>query len=370
MWVDKTYEYIPDEVAVFPLVRVRRERVLKAPGQVLVRIGQFVQPHDVVARAPGHMRVHVVDVAGELGIKPKVALKTILVEPGQTVKERDILARQKGVFRRREVSSPVSGRVILVDDRGRVLIQVAAEGETLRAGLQGKVINLMPRFGVVIESVGAFVQGVWGNGKSHVGVLRVLAAGPDATVAPDRLDVSVRGSIVVAGRTVDAALLEAASKARVHGIIVGSLRPELLELAQRQEYAVVVTDGLHGRGISAPIFDILQRCDGREVVVHAAFNPGRPRVRPEILVPLPGEEEAPLFRPGRPLQAGDVVRVVAPPLFGRIGVIRTPWAGKGVLESGLEVDGCEVALSDGSVHFVALHAVERLTGAETLHAPD
>ncbi len=364
MWVDNTRQYIPDEVAVFPRVRVQHERLLKTPGQVLARIGQFVQPHDVVAQAPGRLRVHVVDVAKELDVKPKAALKAITVEPGQTVKENDLLAQQSGLFRRRKVVAPVGGRVLQVDNQGRVLLQTMAEGETLRAGLRGKVINLMPRFGVVIESTGAFVQGVWGNGQNRVGVLRVLASSPNGTVSPEQFDVSVRGNVVVAGRTVSPEVLEAATQARVQGLIVASLRPELLELARKQEYAVVVTDGVHNEGMAPPIFEILRRCDGQEVVVNAIFNPGRPRLRPEILIPEPSTEGVPVFRPGRPLQVGDVVRIVAPPLLGRVGVVRTPWAGRGILESGLEVNGCEVTLPDGSVHFVALHAVERLTGAK------
>ncbi len=364
MWADNPRQYIPDEVAVFPLVRVQRERLLKTPGQVLARIGQLVQPHDVVAQAPGHLSVRLIDVARELGVKPKAALKAITVEPGQPVKENDVLAQQKGLFRRREVVAPASGRVLLVDSQGRILLQVTTEGEILRAGLRGQVINLMPRFGVVIESTGAFVQGVWGNGKNHVGVLRVLASSPEDSVSPRQFDVSVRGNVVVAGRTVGADVLEAASQARVHGLIVASLRPELLELARQQEYAVVVTDSVHNVGMAPPIFEILRRYDGQEVVVNALFNPARPRLRPEIFVPIPTADEVPVFRPGRPLRAGDVVRLVTPPFLGRVGVVQNPWAGRGVLESGLEVKGCEVALPDGSVHFVALDAVERLTGVE------
>ncbi len=359
--------HVPEEVIVSPCVRVRRERMLKALGQLFVRIGQFVHPHDVVAKGPERTAVRLVDVAEEFKLKPKAALKTILVEPGQNVKEQEPLARQSGLFRRKELLAPVSGRVMEIDAQGRVVLQVMVEGETLRAGLQGKVINLMPRYGVVIESVGAFVQGVWGNGRSHVGILRLLVSAPDEMVSPEQFDVSVRGNIVVVGRTASAEVLEAAARARVHGLIMASLRPELLEVAERQDYAVVLTEGVVGTAIAAPIFDILRRHNGHEAVVHAAFHPARPRLRPDILIPLQ-VEDAPLFRPGRPLEAGDVVRLLAPPLLGKVGKVRDPWAGLGVLESGVEAQGCEVELPDGSLHFVPFHALERLSGAETLEA--
>ncbi|MDQ7029435.1 MAG: hypothetical protein Q9O62_06490 [Ardenticatenia bacterium] len=357
--------YVPEEVIVSPRVRVRRERMLRSLGQLFVRIGQLVHPHDVVAKGPGHTTIHLVDVAAELKLKPKAALKAILVEPGQTVKAEELLARQSGLFHRKELRAPVDGRVMQIDPLGRVVLQVMAEGETLRAGLQGKVINLMPRHGVVIESVGAFVQGVWGNGRSHVGILRLLASSPDDQVSPEQFDVSVRGSIVVVGRTASADVFEAAARARVHGLIMASLRPELLDVAQQQDYAVVVTEGVVGAAMAPPIFDILRRHDGHEAVVHAVFSPARPRLRPDILIPLQ-VEDAPLFHAGRPLATGDVVRLLAPPLLGKVGTVRDPWVGLGMLESGVEAEGCEVELADGSVHFVPLHAVERLTGAERL----
>jgi hypothetical protein len=61
--------YYPMESRITALTTIRRERLLPAPGQVLVNPGETVGPADAVARCqlPGEVRV--LDVSRALGVE-------------------------------------------------------------------------------------------------------------------------------------------------------------------------------------------------------------------------------------------------------------------------------------------------------------
>lgn len=49
----------------------------------------------------------------------------------------------------------------------------------LRAGIPGTVIQVVPNCGVVIQTSGGLVQGVWGNGRIDAGLLVNLMEAPE-----------------------------------------------------------------------------------------------------------------------------------------------------------------------------------------------
>ena len=78
--------YYPFETQVTPLTSVRRERILPASGDTLVRLGDRVEPMQIVARAK---------VPGEYPFSAYVALrkrlgiaKTVYVQPSAYGRDR------------------------------------------------------------------------------------------------------------------------------------------------------------------------------------------------------------------------------------------------------------------------------------------
>ena len=193
---------------ILPVTTIQRERVLPIPGRVVVRRGQKVNPVDAIAEAnlaPEHI---LLDIARGLGVRVSEIHQYIQCEAGEIVSEGDIIAGPVGVARR-VVRATQSGRVILIRG-GKVLLEVDSPPFVLRAGLQGVVTSLIPERGAIIEGTGALIQGVWGNGRIDYGLLHVLAKTPEDLLTSEPLDVSLRGSVILAGFCGEADVLQIA----------------------------------------------------------------------------------------------------------------------------------------------------------------
>lgn len=364
MWAAE--RFTPQELIVAPLVRIQRERLLSAPGLVLVQQGRTVQANDVVAQMPGRRILHMFDIGELLGLKKRPAVqKALRVQPDQLVEEGDILAEAGSVIRRKRVRAPMRGRILHIDPHGRILLETIGEEENLRAGYRGTVIGLLPRYGVVIEAIGALVQGWWGNGHTNIGVLRMGVKRPHEIMPSSRLGIGLRGMIVVAGRTVEPAFFETAAQVGIRGLIVETLRPDLLEIAARMPYSVVVLGGFHREPMAQPAFDIFNAHDGHEVIINATEPNPAERKYPEIFIPsmrADARSEATPLQLGRPFDVGDVVRVLTPPMMGRIGVITELDVDEGPSETGLELPGCRISFGKGTEMIFPYTNLERLTG--------
>lgn len=322
-----------------------------------------MRPNDVIARGTGARNLTAVDVGKRLELDVKSARKAIQVDVGQSVNTETVLAETRKLLRRRRLHAPISGRIAHIDSNGVILLETHNEEEILRAGFRGRVIDVMARFGAVIEATGALVQGVWGNGAQDIGVLRVLTPSADTSLSSELFDAGLRGAIVVAGKTVDRDVFEAAASVKIRGLVAGSLHPDLIEIAEQyaDSYSIIVTDGVNRESMAQPIFEILQDNEGREASIDARFQLGRDRLVPEIFI-WKSVETAPDVDETAPLAEGDMVRIIAPPYLGRVGTVKTLVAGRHTLDSGIEIDGCTIEFPAGDTQFVPYTNLERFTG--------
>ena len=191
-------DYYPDQIHILEMTTIRRERMLpeRAIGHVDVREGVTVNLRDVVARGRLPSRYVIVEAAQYLHLKnPDDLIDMMQVENGGTVEVKTPLAGPPGQ-RGRRLLSPVKGIVNYVGE-GRIIIQVSPEVVDLEAGLDGQVVQVEAGRGVVIETFGALVQGVWGNGKSVIAVLRPEPEAGIESLYGEDLDTQYRGAIVV-----------------------------------------------------------------------------------------------------------------------------------------------------------------------------
>lgn len=311
--------YLPQTIAT-PLTVIRRERLLPEPGEILVSKGERVEPVQVIARANVSSSFRIINVARELRVPPSKVSKHLKVEPGEKVKEGQVVAALGGLGGR-SCRSTLDG-IVTGSGGGRVLIEGYPREVELRANMYGTVSRIIGGRGVEIRTTGALVQGVWGNGEEGTGVLRLLVKERQEGLPADSIDASCRGTIIVGGSQVDQEALERAVELQVRGIICGGLASEALEVARQAPLPIVVTEGLGVVPMCSPIYRLLEGNDGREVVLNAQFQSLWGRVRPEVIVPLPAEpdaEEASGFFP--PLEVGDTVRVTQPPHLGVVGTV-------------------------------------------------
>jgi hypothetical protein len=351
--------FAADVTRVNPLAVVRRERLLPRSGEILVRRGQPVTPVQVIGRTTQAPRFTVLYGSRLLGIDAAEMNGHLQVQEGDTVEQGDVLlTRARRFGRRMLVRSPVDGTIAFIGI-GRVVIQEPTVPYELRALIEAEVAQVVPGFGVVLETVGAHIQALWDSGRDGTGKLCMLAEQPEDRLEVEQIDSSHRGAILVAGSIAHQAVLEAAQNNGVRGLILGSLPLALLQLAAGQSYPVLVTDGIGAHQMATPVFDLLGQSIERKATLFAR-NPGRPYNRPEIVIPLPASAHAEELNEPGALQPGHSVRVTHPPYLGTVGrVVRTYELARSS-DIGTRAPGADIALPDGQVAFVPYTNLDRI----------
>ena len=351
--------YYPSETQISPLTNVRRERILPVPGDVLVRLGDRVEPTQVVAQAnmPGEFRV--LAVAHLLDVAPSRIKRFLRVKVGEELREGHVIAT-RGFLNTRSVKSPIDG-VLAASGSGRVLIQAPPTPFELRAYVYGSVVNVLEERGVVIETTGALIQGTWGAGDESFGVLKSLVKGPDKPLRARDIDPSCHGTIIIGGSGLDEVVLERAEELQVRGIVTGGLAPEMISHLDHVPFPIVVTEGIGVIPMAEPIFRLLTTNDGREASISGHVRSRWGVIRPEVVIPLPAEAVSPSQAlPGSPLTVGTRVRVIRAPHLGKVGTVAKLDDRPRRVETEARVRGAELDLGIESPVFVPLANLEVL----------
>ncbi len=342
---------------ILPLTTIRRERRLPVPGKVVARKGQKVSATDTIAEAalsPSHLQL---DIARGLGVRVDDADQHIQCKPGMQVAEGDILAGPVGLTRR-VVRSPRSGRIVLVGS-GQVLLEIQGKLFELKAALSGTVASLIPERGAIVETTGALIQGVWGNGNIDSGLMNVLAKEESHTLTADQLDVSYRGSVILAGHVATEDVIKGVTELPLRGLILSSMAPELLTVALKSQIPILLLEGFGFLPMNPVAFKLLSTNSQRDVVVNAEAWDIYAGTRPEVIIPLPSSGEVPLPKDTDYFSSGQKVRVIRAPHFGEIGILQEiqPMA---VFPSGIKTDAAEVRLTNGNIAVLPLTNLEVL----------
>jgi hypothetical protein len=338
------------------LTSIMRERLLPISGIVLVRLNQKVNPNDVIAEANWAREHILLDVARILGVSSNMADRLVKCKVDDRLAANTEIAVGKGLFSR-SVVTPREGRVVVVGG-GQVLMEAGESKIELRAGITGTVIETIPNRGAVIQTAGALIQGVWGNGRIDSGLLVNLAEKPDGILTAGRLDVSMRGFVILGGMVKDAEPLKAAADLPVRGLILSSLYPSLIPLAREMRYPIIVTDGFGPLPMNSAAYKLLSTNAKRDVTVNAEAYDRYSGARPEVIISLPTSTASPAPREIETFAPGLQVRMRRPPALGMIGSIVAVKPGLTTLPSGLRAPAAEVKLENGETVVVPLVNLE------------
>ncbi len=312
--------YLAPVTHILPLTMVRRQRELPVPGSVTVRVNERVQAQDVIAEAELAPRHYFLDLSRGLGVPVRETAGHLVKGRGDDVEAGEVIAGPVGVARR-TVRAPAEGGRIAAVSEGRVLFEARGRPFELRAGFPSVVISTDGVRRVSLEATAALLQGVWGNGKQDFGVLRMVGEGPDSQLRPAGLDIQLRGAVLVAGFADNPAPFHQATELSVRGLILGGLSSELIPMARRLPYPVLVVEGFGRLPISRPVFDLLKNNAGREAAVEARPRSPFAGERPEVIIPLPSNRNVDLPEEVIPLGEGRRVRIVRGPNRGTVGVV-------------------------------------------------
>lgn len=335
---------------------IRRERLLPSIGRIIARRGQQVQATDVVAEAmirPEHL---LLDISKGLGLAPNDADHYIQHRSGDEVGEGDVIAGPVGLARR-VVRAPRAGTVVVAGG-GKVLLELEGVYSSLYAGCSGVVVDVINDRGVVIEAVGSLIQGVWGNGKINYGLLNILAHVPDEVVTPAMIDVSLRGSVVMACHCEDERVLTSAQDLPVRGMILASMDSVLVPIALQANYPIILLEGFGNLPMNQDTFNILTSSTMREITINAEPWNRMMNTRPELMLTLPMGAS-----PERPIDnvtfsSGQLVRVISPPYKSMVGTLTNLLPGLSILPSGIKAQAAGVRLMTGDTVQVPLANLE------------
>jgi transcription antitermination factor NusG len=340
-----------DHSNYLPITTINRKRFLPVRGKIMVRKGQRISANDTVARAELTPQMYIVDIGKSLGIKENFD-RYLKVGVGQEVSEGDILAGPVGIAQK-TIRSPKSGRVVYSDE-GQVIIRLHTQPYELKSGMPGVVSEIVDDRGITVTVTGALIQGVWGNSRVDTGLLNVVINKSDDVLTQDALDISMRGMIIFGGHCEDATPLQKAEKCSIRGLILSSIRANILEIADHMEYPIIVMEGFGKIPLNTLARKLLTTNEKREVTINAQKYNLISGIKPEIIIPLPGTGDLAPARELYSYEVGQQVRITRAPYQGKIGKIFRIHSEKVKLQNGIVEFACDVRLEDGAVSTLPL----------------
>src|SRR5438552_2659478 len=165
-----------------------------------------------IVRASGRSVARV--VPGSFGL--------VAMGPGDVV-AGTVLARVGRRFAR-SVTAPIDGRLLHVTVDGDLYIAPIVDRWTVRATLDGTVARSDDAV-VEIEGEAWCFQAAAAYGPDAIGELTLGVDGPDADLAPTRIDVRLAGRIIVGGARVSAEVITRPHACGVAGLVAGGVPP-------------------------------------------------------------------------------------------------------------------------------------------------
>lgn len=365
---------------VSPHTLIQRTRRLPLKGDVLVERGQIVTPDTIVARAslPGLMQS--VKVSAMLGIDADEMPETLLVKEGDSVEKGQVLGATKAFFGlfKSEAKSPIAGKVETISAvSGNVGVRQPPLPIDLTAYLSGSIAETMPGEGVIVQTEGALIQGIFGIGGERVGEIRMVSSTSESDLTEAEITPALAGKIIIGGANISGAALRKAAEVGVIGIVVGGIIDrDLIDFLgydigvaitghENITLTLVITEGFGTIAMAHRTFELLKSLEGKSASINGATQIRAGVIRPEVIVPLPGSNSLRSAAPAEDegsLSLGTSIRLIREPYFGRLATVAALPPHLTVIGSGASVRVLDAKLADGSIVTVPRANVEIIEG--------
>ncbi|HXX77814.1 MAG TPA: hypothetical protein VEI53_04945 [Ktedonobacteraceae bacterium] len=305
-----------------------------------------------------------------------------LVYPGQKVQADQIIMRLEMT----EGTSPgVHASQQASESRARQRSRI------ILSGISGRVVEITPRGGVVIESRAVIIQGTIGAGNQVAGKLtfwnssydvQLFAARPSNTaigaVSPQAISTP---TILIVPGPLNFAMLRQAMNMGVAGVVASSissrdlesfLGTNLISLISSRDIeraneslppiTLLFTEGLGTVAMPPPTVNLLSQYQGSMALL-SGLTFIRQSIYPELIISLPEHEFRPDWQFTQPdpiLRVGAQVRICSGSYEGAIGEIIYLYIYKQKFASGIKARAARVRLEDGSTIVVPLFLLERI----------
>jgi hypothetical protein len=334
-----------------------------------------------VARAELPGKVYPLNLANQLGVAPDEIHEYLIKKAGDPVRKDEILAENKPLIKwlKTEVLSPVTGVVESVSSvTGQVLLREPPRVLELLGYVDGRIVEVIPLQGVVIETDCSLVQGIFGIGGETRGEIVIAASSPDEALTPRHLTADMKGKVVVGGSVVSSDALARAKEVGVAGLVIGGIHDKDLRAllgydlgvaitgTEQVGFTLILTEGFGSIPMAGKTFALLSAHVGQPASISGATQIRAGVIRPEIIIPkggAAGDHSAVTVPQREGIRIGDQVRIIRDPLFGKIGEVASlpPELRKIPTES--EVRVMEVRFADGTKAVIPRTNIELIEGA-------
>ncbi len=347
---------------------LRRRRILPIPGEVVVEEEAKVEPHQVVARTflPG--KVEIVNVASKMGVDQSDVPGAMLKKEGDPVRPGEVIAESRSLFGllTSRATATLEGTVESISGvTGQVVLRGPPQPIEVDAYIEGRVLEVVPDQGAVVESRGTLIQGIFGIGGESTGEIAMVSSSPREVLDEDSLSEDLRGRVVVGGSLVTGAALEKAVQLGIRGVVAGGFDDQDLRRFLGHDLGVaitghenlgvtlIVTEGFGRIDMAPRTYGLLKRRQGQRASINGATQIRAGVIRPEVIIPLQGATPRSLERPREPgMDVGSTVRIIRNPWFGKLGRVAALPSEPARLDSGsrarvvsVRVEGLEEPVS-------------------------
>ncbi|MBE0686459.1 MAG: hypothetical protein IH585_10705 [Anaerolineaceae bacterium] len=300
------------------LAKIQRTRIFSGRGDVLVRVGQKVDASDPIAEFIPEEKFIIVNVRKELNYKNSDdARRSINVKIGDKLIKGDVIAQSSGTISKSVKAQNDSEVVNIISSQ--IVLRLTQTPKAVLAGFESIVTEILPFRGVVIETNGALIQGVWGNQKATSGPIVSNMNDVFEELTPQKIDVTFRGSIVLGGYCANSEVFKAAEELNIKGLILSSMSASIATAALNCNIPIILLEGFGPIPLNERAYELLKSNEKKVVSLNAIYDVKKFE-KPEIIIQLPVEANPPVD--GQELKNGCVVRVNSGPNRGKAAVIK------------------------------------------------
>jgi hypothetical protein len=373
------HSYTPG-LKVTEKMKITKKRILPLKGDVVVKVGDQVDPDTVVARTELPGTVEPLNVANILGVPPEDVEDCMVKKEGDPIEKNEVIAVNKSFFGlfKTEAKSKINGSVESISSvTGQVLLRGEPIPVEVKAYLKGEVVEIYEKEGCAISTMGSFIQGIFGVGGETHGALKVVVPDPKTILEEKHIGEGCQGCVLVGGSLATAGAIKKAISAGAAGIIAGGISDKDLKeflgydigvaITGNEELGItlVITEGFGEIDMAQKTFDLLKSKEGMMACINGATQIRAGVIRPEAVIPTGAglkETGAEKEESMEGLKVGSPIRVIRQPYFGKIGEVSGLPPALQQLESESKARVLEVEFKDGEKAIIPRANVELIEG--------
>ena len=358
---------------------VVKDRQLPLEGEVCVKVGDVVTADQIVARTELPGKVFPVNIANQLGVDPGRLKEFLQKSEGDTVEKDEVIAETNGFmgFFKSDAKAVVSGTIESISSiTGQVIFQAHPIPVEVDAYINGRVVEVIPDEGCVVQTEATFVQGIFGLGGETKGEIAMAAERADQTLTASDISDAHAEKVVIGGGYLTLGALQKAIAVGAKAVVTGGFDYDEIKELLGYEVGVaitggedlgltlIVTEGFGDIQMAPATFELLKANAGKRASVNGATQIRAGVMRPEVVVTFDEDVSSERFTAPEPvgIGIGDPVRGIRAPYFGMLGKVKSLPVEPMVLDSESKARVMEIEFDSGEVVILPRANVEAIKG--------